>query len=735
MADAVTFRAEDWLRQPQITVGINRNHPLARGLVVAQTALPGLFEAVRGTLSTGNNVGSSAGPYGRQLDFLRASSSGVVTKAAGSWADRFSGFVIVRQTDLNVSFNEAFLSCRTAGNLGWSWGQGFAFGSPPNRQMRLTMTHQGVADYPSAVNIAGVDNEYVSFGFTDVVSSTVRLFARGAFIDSLAVGAMTSPGSQAVDVGATGPGASGKFFNGNLVLALLWDNRALTDAEHAELARNPWQLFAPEEEPVFYSLPSTTTYGEYISAEEWTRQPQIPVGINRAHPYGGKVAYANLLGPVVADAVRGGRGVTAGTFTYGVNRQGRALDFDGSGNYATTTLTAHATRRTYLAIVQRDGDGGGNFGRIFDKLTVGSQVDILLNDSSNNGYQYFRAFSSANGSWTFPRGSVGDVHIVGVTFDASSDSNDPRAWVNGVEQTVTQQTPPVGTASTNTDPYVIGNRGSDFGRSWDGRISTFVVIDDIVDPTTMSALTRNPFELFAPEETPVFYSIAGGGGGTTYDSSFSDAVSPTDLFAASQAFTSSVSDSVAAADVMSAAVSLLSSVTEAVTAGDALSALATFGAVLAEAVGPTDIVAAAVAFNSAVSEAVSALDSASGSQVFSSSFSEAVAATDAETGSQAQASSMSDAVSMADTMSATAVFAAQLSEAVLTLDSASARAEFVAALADSVDALDLPSSVVTMISAFSEAVSVVDQMDSSIPGGFKAYWARQNTFIGGGFVH
>jgi len=248
--------ATPWTRQPQIPVGINRNHPLARGLVLAQTAQPGLFEAVRGTLSTGNNVGSSAGPYGRQLDFLRSSSSGVVTKTTGSWANRFSGFVIVRQTDLNVSFSEAFLSCRTAGNQGWTWSRGFAFGVAPNRQMRLQMTHQGVADYPSAVNITGVDNEYVSLGFTDVVSSTVRLFARGAFIDSLAVGSMTSPGSQAVDVGGQGPGASSQYFNGNLVLAFLWDNRALTDTEHAELARNPWALFAPFPRRLFVEAPA-----------------------------------------------------------------------------------------------------------------------------------------------------------------------------------------------------------------------------------------------------------------------------------------------------------------------------------------------------------------------------------------------------------------------------------------------------------------------------------------------
>jgi hypothetical protein len=41
------------------------------------------------------------------------------------------------------------------------------------------------------------------------------------------------------------------FFNGQIVLAYVWDNRALTDAEHAELARNPWQLFAPLPRRIF----------------------------------------------------------------------------------------------------------------------------------------------------------------------------------------------------------------------------------------------------------------------------------------------------------------------------------------------------------------------------------------------------------------------------------------------------------------------------------------------------
>lgn len=246
----------------------------------------------------------------------------------------------------------------------------------------------------------------------------------------------------------------------------------------------------------------------------WTRQPQSPVGINRAHPYGSRVVYANRLGPQLFDSVRGVSGVTAQAITGRVStRRGVAIDFDGTDDYVTTTLTAHATLRTYIVIVRRDGDGGSSFGRVFDKLTAGSTVEVLLNDSSNNGFQYLRAFSSANGTWTWPRGSVGDVQIVGVTFDASSSSNNPRAWVNGVEQTVTEQTAPVGTANTNSDAYVLGNRATDFGRAWDGTIQDFIVLDAIVDPATMSSLTVNPWQLFAPLQRRIF--LAGIAGSST----------------------------------------------------------------------------------------------------------------------------------------------------------------------------------------------------------------------------
>lgn len=478
----------------------------------------------------------------------------------------------------------------------------------------------------------------------------------------------------------------------------------------------------------------------------WTQQPQGPVGINPRYAGATKLAiipaagWQNLAGGSVRLIRQNAPLPTSAT------RNGRTFEYDGSTTYAEygAGLDLAAGDCTFIAVIRANSSqylGADSYGILISNRTAGNAgfgwgITGAVGGGADGNLtrQYFVLNGIAEyieATETIP--SLVDTPIACRYVKATGVVSWFSFGKKSSTDTTTSSTPNAGDLVVSGD---LGPYGSGFGR-YKHRAHIVVGIQRALSDAEILALTKDVpsvWQLFEPEVRRVYFGT-GAAGGTTYNASFSDAVTVADLFNAAQAFTAAMSDSVSAADVMSATVTLLSSVSESVTAQDALSALATYGAALAEAVGPADIVSATVAFRSAISEAVAALDSVTGSQVFSSAFSEAVNATDAETGSQAQSSSMSDAVSMSDTMSATAVFAAQLSEAVLTLDSAAARAEFVAALNESVDALDLPSSVVTMIAAFSEAVSVVDQMDASIPGGFKAYWARQNTFIGGGFVY
>jgi hypothetical protein len=85
-------------------------------------------------------------------------------------------------------------------------------------------------------------------------------------------------------------------------------------------------------------------------------------------------------------------------------------------------------------------------------------------------------WSGGVGSWTIPQPSADDWHHIAVVYDSSSAANAPQIYVDGIAQVVTQETAPKGTPLTNTDPYVIGNRGAG-DQGWRGLLDELWIYD------------------------------------------------------------------------------------------------------------------------------------------------------------------------------------------------------------------------------------------------------------------
>lgn len=167
-------------------------------------------------------------------------------------------------------------------------------------------------------------------------------------------------------------------------------------------------------------------------------------------------------------------------------------EFDGVGAKLTTSLSAHAAKRTYSLWTYRRGDGGGGFGRMFDKRTAGSEVETFHNRASGsangNTYMYTRTFSGTSGFWTIPRPSANAWHHLCVVYEAVAGSN-PAIYTDGVQQAVTGG-PTSGSPVTNADAYVIGNRGNDNARAWDGRLAEFAIWNELLSAAECGALAR-----------------------------------------------------------------------------------------------------------------------------------------------------------------------------------------------------------------------------------------------------
>jgi len=145
---------------------------------------------------------------------------------------------------------------------------------------------------------------------------------------------------------------------------------------------------------------------------------------------------------------------------------------------------------TFTAWVYKTGDGGGNFGRIID---FGNQ-DIALFTTSTEEIVFSAKWNGANlvnwktGASSF---SLNKWHHIALTYDANSSSNDPKMYVDGVEQAVSLSS---GTKTgafygiVNQDCY-IGN-GSSGARSWQGNLADVAVWNSILTESDIKALVQ-----------------------------------------------------------------------------------------------------------------------------------------------------------------------------------------------------------------------------------------------------
>lgn len=158
---------------------------------------------------------------------------------------------------------------------------------------------------------------------------------------------------------------------------------------------------------------------------------------------------------------------------------GTAMSFDGVNDYATgpdgdLSLDVFSGGGTVSVWVYPTSYGGSALGRILHKGDpVNTAWTLYLNNSSvSGGLDFKRHFSTTAGIWRTPANSMtlNAWHHVVVVYDDSSTSNDPIIYIDGVSQTLTESTSPVGTpVSDTTFEFGIGNVPA-LTRSYQGKI-------------------------------------------------------------------------------------------------------------------------------------------------------------------------------------------------------------------------------------------------------------------------
>lgn len=221
----------------------------------------------------------------------------------------------------------------------------------------------------------------------------------------------------------------------------------------------------------------------------WRQQPQGRVEIDpRWLRRGLRYVYAPWAGHDIDATITGTK--------IGVTQAGLARGFGsthgaGTSDRVTLPLTERTTLRTYVIRSVSAGDGGGGgYGRLFDKRVSGIQVETLLRDDGGGRMQYSVQRTLGSCDWTFSLPPANAVTTLALAHDASSSVTDPTVYRDGVPLTVTNIVRSAGSLVTNSDGYVLGNRG-DAIRHWHGWIGEVLVFDDMLSEEELRALSRD----------------------------------------------------------------------------------------------------------------------------------------------------------------------------------------------------------------------------------------------------
>lgn len=156
---------------------------------------------------------------------------------------------------------------------------------------------------------------------------------------------------------------------------------------------------------------------------------------------------------------------------------------------------------TAMAWIFPHSFGGGDFARILDKEDASSTGWLFFiddNTGAGDAVRFLRHWTSTAGDWmvTGVISAFTWVHLA-VTYDDDSDSNVPTIYVNGVAQSLTTNSSPSGTRTSDASTrLMMGNRVSS-GRVMDGRIADArlynreLSADEILSIYTMRGRDRN----------------------------------------------------------------------------------------------------------------------------------------------------------------------------------------------------------------------------------------------------
>jgi hypothetical protein len=293
---------------------------------------------------------------------------------------------------------------------------------------------------------------------------------------------------------------------------------------------------------------------------------------------------------------------------------------------------------------------------------------------------------------------LGRVSVVAAT--ARGNGTSTSIFLNGVKVGSSSQTGSI----HNTTGFLteIGGRtGNTSTRYFAGSMLLAAHWYEGYSDTDLADLTADPGRLVQQRRIWVPYS-AGGGGGTTYDVSLSEAGSAADAPATTAVRVATLADAASAADAYA-------------------SLMVRLGAI-AEAASATDTSAAgAQAYSVSLTEAATAGDAVQAIAQRVAALSESLAAADAITVSAIRGATLAESASAADLVNwGSAFYSVDVAETATLVDAITAGLQALAAMSETAGANDLPMVALSARASVTEILIAADAVAGVVPGVFSA---------------
>jgi len=253
------------------------------------------------------------------------------------------------------------------------------------------------------------------------------------------------------------------------------------------------------------------------SAADW-----VECGTNVLEPNSDLIGYwdfQTVAGGLVSDRSGNDNDGTVTSATIATGIVGNALNFDGASGDVTIADDSAIQNiwdggGTLSVWINANSDGEANQGRVVDKDGAANDGwGLLVRDEAAGlmAVRFFQRFSGTDGEWitaSLPI-SINSWHHVLITYNSDSATNDPVIYIDGSSVSITEESIPAGTRSTDVgNDLMVGNADTD-ALTFDGEIDEVRLYGTVQSSTTIATLFSTPAG-YAEDTAITFYTSLAG---------------------------------------------------------------------------------------------------------------------------------------------------------------------------------------------------------------------------------